>query len=97
RGKATARFLLIVTLACLFCAGCDSIPVNLHFWLNPADRAIQEDNIRESVFRYRMDHPHRDGPFFLRISGKDPSDTFMARFANADRKVKKASQSVLSH
>jgi hypothetical protein len=40
-----------------------------------------------------MDYPHRDGPFFLSIDGNDPSDTFMARFANPDRKVKKASQS----
>jgi hypothetical protein len=65
----------------------------LSFLRSPADRAIQEDDIRESVFRYRMDYPHRDGPFFLSIDGKDPSDTFMARFANPDRKVKKASQS----
>lgn len=65
----------------------------LSFLRSPADRAIQEDDIRESVFRYRMDHPQGDGPFFLSIDGKDPSDTFMARFANSDRKVKKASQS----
>lgn len=65
----------------------------LSFLRSSADRAIQEDDIRESVFRYRLDHPHREGPFFLSIDGKDPSDTFMARFASADRKVKKASQS----
>lgn len=87
------RFLAVFALTCLFCAGCDSIPINLSFLRSPADRAIQEDDIRESVFRYRRDHPHRKGPFFLSIDGKDPSDTFMARFANVDRKVKKASQS----
>jgi hypothetical protein len=65
----------------------------LSFLRSPADRAIQEDDIRESVFRYRMDHEHIDGPFFLDIDGKDPSDTFMARFANPGRKVKEASQS----
>lgn len=86
-------FPTMLAIVCLFCAGCDSIPSSLSFLRSPADRAIQEDDIRESVFRYRMDHPHRDGPFFLSIDGKDPSDTFMARFANADRKVKKASQS----
>jgi hypothetical protein len=64
----------------------------LSFLRSPADRAMQEDEIRESVFRYRMDLRHRDGPFFLSIDGKDPNDTFMTRFANADRKVKKESQ-----
>src|SRR5262249_11093495 len=89
-----ARFLVVLALACLFYVERDSISAYLHFLLRvPADHAIQEDDIRESVFRYRMDHQHLDGPFFLSISGEDPGDTFMTRFANADRKVKKASQS----
>jgi|SRR5579864_2340899 len=83
--------LIVLGLGTMFAAA----PMErfLSFLRSPANRAIQEDDIRESVFRYRMDVPHRDGPFFLSIDGKDPSDTFMARFANADRKVKKASQS----
>ena len=83
--------LIILGLGTMFAVA----PVErfLSFLRSPADRAIQEDDIRESIFRYRMNYPHRDGPFFLNIDGKDPSDTFMARFANVDRKVKKASQS----
>ena len=82
-----------MVLASLFCAGMWFYPQVSLFLRSSAGRAIQEDDIRESVFRYRMDHPHREGPFFLSIDGKDPSDTFMARFASADQKVKKASQS----
>ena len=83
--------LIILGLGTMFAVA----PVErfLSFLRSPADRAIQEDAIRESVFRYRMDVPHRDLAFFLNIDGKDPSDTFMARFDKADRKVKKASQS----
>jgi hypothetical protein len=60
---------------------------------SPADRAIQEDDIRESVFRYRMGYPKRNCPFFLSIDGKDPSDAFMRRFAALGRTVKKESES----
>ena len=84
---------VLLAVASIFYAGCVSLPAPSFPWRSPVDRAIQEDNIRESVFRYRMDQSRSGGPFFLNIDGKDPSDTFMARFAKADRKVKKASQS----
>ena len=83
--------LIILGLGTMFSAA--PIERFLSFLRSPADRTIQEDDIRESVFRYRMDQPQSNEPFFLSIDRKDPSDTFMARFANADRKVKKASQS----
>jgi hypothetical protein len=57
------------------------------------DRATDEDNIREAVFRYRMNEMKGDSPIFLSINGKDPSDTFMARFADSKKGLKKASQS----
>ena len=91
--RSRKHLSLLSAVASIFCLRCPSLPAPPFASRSPIDRAIQEDDIRESVFRYRMDNPHRDGPFFLSINGKDPSDTFMARFANADRKVKKTSQS----
>ena len=58
-------FSTTVALACLFSAGCGSITVYLHFLRNPADRAIQEDDIRD--FRYRIERAGGSGPFFLSI------------------------------
>jgi hypothetical protein len=52
----------------------------------------QEDDIREAVFRYRINQ-RPGGLFFLGIEGKDPGDAFMARFASVDQKVGKISQS----
>jgi len=91
-GLSGQRFSAIVALTCLLCGGCacTSWP---HFFSRPADRAIQENDIRESVFRYRMEHLNGNGPIFLSIDGKDPSDTFMARFAELNKTVKKASGS----
>jgi hypothetical protein len=94
-GKARMWFLVVVTLVYLLCAGCASIPKSLSFSRSPADRAIQEDNIRESVFRYRIEQVKGNGPFFLSIDGKDPSDAFMARFATLKKKIKKASGSYI--
>jgi hypothetical protein len=91
-GSALALDLLIVlSLATIFFAA----PMGrlLSFLRSPADRAIQEDYIRESVFRYRLEHMQGNGPFFLSIDDKDPSDTFMARFANSNKTVKKGSGS----
>jgi hypothetical protein len=80
-----ARFSMIMVLASLFYTGCAS--------RTAADRLIQEDDIRESVFRYRIDYPKRNCPVFLSIDAKDPSDAFMRRFAASGRTVKKASES----
>jgi hypothetical protein len=52
---------------------------------------IQEDDIREAVFRYRISSKNSNSRVFLRIDGKDPSDTFMARFADLNPPVEKAS------
>jgi hypothetical protein len=77
------HFTLIPAVVFVLCMGCAPL----------FDRSAQEDNIRESVFRYRMAESRSSGPFFLSIDGNDPSDAFMARFATSDRKVKKASES----
>lgn len=61
--------------------------------LASVDRATDEDNIREAVFRYRMNAISDDNPIFLSINGKDPSDTFMARFADSKKRVQKSSRS----
>jgi hypothetical protein len=87
------RFSTIAALACLFCGGCGFTPCPNYFWRIPADRAIQEDNIRESVFRYRIEPWQGNGPFLLSVDRKDPNDAFMARFATLNGTVKKASAS----
>ncbi len=61
-------------------------------------RQIQEDEIRETVFRYQFDHnasgqQKRAKAYFLSICDKDrdPSDEFMKRFAGYKPPVRKAS------
>jgi len=87
------RLSAFVALTCLFCGGCGSTPWQCFFSRSPADRAIQEDDIRESVFRYRIEHLNGNGTIFLTIDDKDSSDAFMARFAVLNSTVKKASGS----
>lgn len=84
---------LLLALAFTFYVRCISVPVLLLASRSPVDRSLQEDDIRESIFRYRMEKLKSGGPFFLSINGKDPSDSFMARFASSKHKVKKASRS----
>lgn len=86
-------FSAILVLACLFYGGCVSTPWPHFFSRSPADRATQEDDIRESVFRYRIEHFNGKGPLFLSTDGKDPTDAFMARFTLLNKTVKKASGS----
>jgi hypothetical protein len=56
-------------------------------------QAEAEDDIREAVFRYRIGQLRAESLIFLSIDGKDPSNTFMARFGKSTGTVKKASQS----
>jgi hypothetical protein len=56
----------------------------------PPDRSVQEDNIRESIFRYLMMTRNFDSTF-RSIDGKDPNDEFMTRFAGSNVHAKKAS------
>jgi len=58
-----------------------------------ARTAQTEDDIREAVFRLRMDRIDKNVPIFLTVDGRDPSDSFIARFSKLNRVVKKASQS----
>jgi len=61
------------------------------------NREKTEDEIRESVLRYRMAKIPANSLIFLSINGHDPSDTFMTRFAESNKTVKKASQSHQSY
>ena len=88
-----ARNSTILALACLISVGCASTAPPYFFSRSPSDRPIQEDDIRESVLRYRLNPSKSNGPFFLSINGHDPSDAFMRRFADSGRIVKKASES----
>lgn len=56
----TSAVALFMVFALTLCA---SIPQLLSFLRSPADRAIQEDDIRESVFRNRLEHVQGNGPF----------------------------------
>lgn len=56
-------------------------------------RARTEDDIREAVFRYRMEKLTSRELIFLSVDGHDPSSTFMARFAKSSKTIKKASES----
>jgi hypothetical protein len=59
----------------------------------PQDLHAQEDDIREAIFRYRIGTNKSESSIFLKINGKDPSNEFMARFANSKLSVRKASGS----
>ena len=87
------RLSLLLAVAFTFYLGCASVPDSLLASRSPADRSLEEDDIRESIFRYRMEGWKSSGPIFLSIGDKDPSDSFMVRFASSKNKVKKASQS----
>lgn len=64
----------------------------------PETRAVQEDNIREAVFRHQFGNNasgQKQGAkvYFLSLGWKtDPSDEFMARFAGNTPPVKKVSE-----
>ena len=87
------RLSLLLAAAFTLYLGCASAPDSILAWRSPVDRSLQEDDIRESIIRYRMERLKGGGPVFLSIGDKDPSDSFMARFAGSKNKVKKASQS----
>jgi hypothetical protein len=55
------------------------------------ERNVQEEDIREAVFRDLIDWKKVKRPVFLRLESKDPSDAFMARFTNSAVPVYKAS------
>lgn len=46
-----------------------------------ADKAAEEENIREAVLREMIGPRGPRGLFFLQIGGNDPTDEFMSRFA----------------
>ncbi len=85
----------LVSLVCLFLAACsEAPPPAAPVSRVPLDRVLQEDDIREVVFRYRIGNRYVEfskSPTFLTIDGKDPSDEFMARFAGLQPPVKKGS------
>jgi len=87
------RLFLLLAAASVLYAGCASVPAPFFASRRPADRLFQEDNIRESIFRYRINESKSSGPFFLSTNGQDPSASFMARFASPKQTVTKASQS----
>lgn len=59
-----------------------------------APRSIEEDRIREAVLRYLIESTVRH--VFLEIDDKDPSDKFIAQFADLNRAVKKGSEGRLN-
>jgi hypothetical protein len=84
---------IIALLVSLVDGSCTYLPTRITFFSKPADHVAQENDIWEAVFQYRIDSMGSDFPFFLSIDGKDPSDSFMARFASSRAHVKKDSGS----
>ena len=87
--KIIAHLLFLVALAS---SGCGSDEA----------RQVQEDNIRETVFRYQFTNNAAHGPatiekrivaFYLSVGEKDqdPSDEFMKRFVDHKPSVRKVS------
>ncbi len=82
----------VVPLLFIFMAGCVSSATD-------AARLIQEDNIREAVFRYQFDHnasgQQKKATVYCLSVGKgrsDPSEDFMRRFADHKPPVRKVSE-----
>jgi hypothetical protein len=88
-------FSIVLALACMLCGSCVFSPAPSFVSRAPADRAIQEGEIREAVFRYRISSENSNSRVFLMIDGKDPSDAFMTRFAESNPPIKKASGAFL--
>jgi len=91
--SAALPLFFVASLTLMFLtAFAQSRPSDWHPVVDVA-RWIEENNIRESVFRYRIERQKFDGVVFLTIDGKDPSDEFMTRFAMITPPVRKASGS----
>ena len=85
------RLLIVFTLFfCLFLASCTTPSPPAIVARLPPDWNIQEDDIRESIFRYLIKTRNSDLAF-LSIDGRDPSNEFMARFAGSNFHMTKAS------
>lgn len=77
---AVALLLLVTVTAC--------------FAVQKSSRAKAENDIRDVVFRYQIQHYEAD-VYFLAINNRDPSSSFMARFKGCKPPVKKQSESKL--
>ena len=92
----TQPTLCLAILLAIGCAGVSSGTAGASKTDTSISSAKGEDDIREAVFRYRMEKLRSDELIFLSINGRDPSNEFMARFARSQRKIKKASQSYVA-
>jgi len=81
------RRFVVVTLLLL-------VTVTACFAVQKSSRAKAEDDIRDAVFRYQIHHYKAD-VYFLAISDRDPSSSFMTRFKGCKPPVKKQSESKL--
>jgi hypothetical protein len=57
--------------------------------VSPTKRVAQEDDVREAIFRFQL--KDQTGIIFLQIDHRDPSDSFMKRFADIKLPIKKGS------
>lgn len=92
-------------LLCVLAVSCTrSSYYNLDTWAKPhvpaaAQSAESDDDIRETVFRYRMAHnesyqAEKAHAYYLAVEGGlDPSDEFMKRFSRSATPVRKKSAS----
>lgn len=85
----------VLALAAIFLTSCAIPPPPKISPLPPVNQFIEEGDIREAVFRYRINSCAPREPIFLSIDGKDPSERFMARFRNENRHFKGISKAYL--
>ena len=87
------RYLVVggLAIASILLTACSENLPALPAWRVPPDRSIQEDRIREAIFRYLIKQKGLKGQVFLSVEREDPSDEFMARFAGMEPRPKKAS------
>jgi len=74
-----------VLVAMFSLSGC----IRGHIGADAAVRAVQEDDIREAIFRYEMKDHRSPNVVFLSINNQEPSDAFMSRFSDVKLSVKK--------
>ena len=86
----------IVSIACLL--GCSAVPDQTREGERPfSSLSAEELDIYEAVFRYQFGHnasgQQQDAPaYFISVFGNDPSETFLARFADVHPPVRKGSE-----
>jgi hypothetical protein len=93
RERIPGFVLLFLLLGYSFTCGCSTASHPSPALRAELAQSAQENDIRESVFRYRIGLIKSHQPVFLSISGNDPSNAFLARFTDFGHRIQKSSSS----